>query len=184
MCIYPITQHLEKALGRKMRTPRDFDYLSKQIFDRLHVSLSPTTLKRLWGYLDDGGQPRESTLTILARFLGYSDWSDYMEHAQDEKSQESDPLLCRKLSINEVLREGDRLRLTWHPDRVCDVEYLGDLRFVVVDSEHTRLRVGDTFECSLVMEGEPLYLDNLRQEGRPPVSYVCGKKSGVLFQRL
>ena len=179
-----LTQHIEQALGWRMRTPRDFDNLSKQIFDRLHVNLSATTLKRLWGYLGDGGQPRESTLTILARFLGYRDWADYEARQQEAADQESDPLMCRKLSVTEALRKGDRLRLTWHPDRVCDIEYLVELLFVVIASEHTRLKTGDTFECSLVMEGEPLYLDNLRQEGRPPVNYVCGKKSGVLFQRL
>lgn len=92
--------------------------------------------------------------------------------------------MCRSLSVTEELSRGDRVRLTWHPDRTCDIEYHGNLHFEVVASENTRLKVGDTFECSLIVEGEPLYLDHLRQPGRPPVSYVCGKKSGVLFQLL
>ena len=50
------------------------------------------------------------------------------------------------------------------------------------DLVNTRLKVGDTFECSLIIEGEPLYLDNLRQDGHPPIAYVCGKKSGVFFE--
>lgn len=45
-----------------------------------------------------------------------------------------------------------------------------------------RLREGDTFECSLIIEGEPLYLDNLKQGELPAIAYVCGKKTGVFFE--
>ena len=91
-------------------------------------------------------------------------------------------MLSRRLSEANSLVPGDRLRLTWQPERVCDIEYLGDLRFKVIASEKTRLHGGDTFECSLIVEGEPLYLDNLIQYNRPPIAYVCGKKSGVNFE--
>ena len=53
---------------------------------------------------------------------------------------------------------------------------------MVTASEKTRLKEGDTFECCLIVEGEPLYLDNLRQGNRPPIAYICGKKSGVNFE--
>ena len=72
----------------------------------------------------------------------------------------------------------------WQPERVCDVEYMGDLLFRVISSANTRIHEDDTFECSLIIEGEPLYLDNLKQGNRPPIAYVCGKKSGVLFEYL
>jgi len=70
----------------------------------------------------------------------------------------------------------------WQPDRTCDVKYLGEQQFVVVASENTQLREGDTFECSLIIEGEPLYLDNLKQGELPAIAYVCGKKTGVFFE--
>ena len=58
----------------------------------------------------------------------------------------------------------------------------GDLQFRVIASENTRLKAGDTFECSLIIEGEPLYLDHLKQTGQLSISYVCGKLSGVFFE--
>jgi hypothetical protein len=58
----------------------------------------------------------------------------------------------------------------------------GDLQFRVIASENTRLKAGDTFECSLIIEGEPLYLDHLKQTGQQSISYVCGKLSGVFFE--
>ena len=91
-------------------------------------------------------------------------------------------MLSRRLSVANSLVPGDRLRLTWQPERICDIDYLGELRFKVIASEKTRLHGGDTFECSLIVEGEPLYLDNLIQYYRSPIAYVCGKKSGVNFE--
>lgn len=82
------------------------------------------------------------------------------------------------------LRKGDRVRLTWLPDRTCDILYEGSLSFRVTNSSYTRLQTGDTFHCSLIIEGEPLYLDNLQQQEQPPVVYVCGKKSGVYYELL
>ena len=90
--------------------------------------------------------------------------------------------MSRQLSVAKELNVGEHLRLTWQPDRVCDIEYLGDLQFRVIASENTRLKPGNTFECSLIIEGEPLYLDHLRQGAMPAIAYVCGKKTGVWYE--
>ena len=37
---------VEKAVGREMRTPRDFDYLVARIYDATGENLSAMTLKR------------------------------------------------------------------------------------------------------------------------------------------
>ncbi len=167
-----------------MRTPKDFDLLSSRIYARLHIQISTTTLKRLWGYLSSDSQPREGTLSILSRFLGYQGWEDYCLQAGRTKEQQSQMVMSRHLSVAESLQKGDRLRLTWLPDRTCDILYEGSLSFRVTDSSNTRLQTGDTFHCSLIIEGEPLYLDNLQQQEQPPVVYVCGKKSGVYYELL
>ncbi len=94
--------------------------------------------------------------------------------------------MTRRLSVNSELRLGDRLRLSWQPGRVCDVEYLDNLLFRVIASKNTRLQSGDTFQCSLIIEGKPLFLDNLQQANSiptaAPIAYVCGKKTGVHFE--
>ena len=81
------------------------------------------------------------------------------------------------------MTENDILTLYWQPGRVCRVRYVGNLLFQVVSSERTRLRTGDYFQCSLIVEGEPLYLTNLLQQGRLATNYVCGKNGGVRFER-
>ena len=179
-----LCSEIERALGCRIQTPKDFQYLSERIYDRLHVMVSSTTLKRLWGYLADDVEPRPATLGILARFLGYRDWEDYCVRSAMLPETQSSPVMSRRLSVMTELRAGDCVRLSWLPDRVCEVEYLGGLRFRIVSSENTRLRAGDTFSCSMIIEGEPLYIDNLRQNDAAPLAYVCGKRSGIRFEIL
>lgn len=175
---------IETALKKKLCSPKDFEFLRERLYARLHVLVSRTTLMRLWGYVDEEVTPRKGTLDTLAQFLGYQDWDSYCQNSLLPKEQQSSPIMSRKLSVAKELVLGEQLRLTWQPDRICDIEYLGDLQFRVTASENTRLKAGDTFECSLIIEGEPLYLDQLRQDGQQTISYVCGKKSGVLFEFL
>lgn len=173
---------VETALGVNLKTPKDFEMFRSKIYARLGVLVSSTTLKRLWGYLDDDVQTSETTLSIISRFLGYRDWNEYQSRGVNSCETESNPVMSRRLSVKDQLTPGERLLLLWHPDRKCEVEYLGDLKFRVVASENTRLRPGDTFSCNLIVAGEPLYIDNLQQGQNPPIAYVCGKKSGVRFE--
>lgn len=177
-----LKKEIEAALGQEIRTPKDFEYLRECIYSRLQVLISRTTLMRIWGYVDEKVVTRESTLGILAQFLGYRNWEEYQQNGSSSEEEGSSPVLSRRLNVANDLALGDCLRLTWQPGRVCDIKYLGEQRFVVTASEKTRLKKGDTFECSLIVEGEPLYLDNLRQGNHPPIAYICGKKSGINFE--
>ena len=180
--IINLRKEIEDALHQQLKTPKDFEFLRERIYARQHILISRTTLMRIWGYVDEDVEPRKGTLDILAQYLGYQSWDDYNMNAQRSKEKQSSPVLNRRLSVAQALNYGDKVRLTWQPKRVCDVEYLGDLNFRVVASENTRLHQGDLFQCSLIIEGEPLYIDNLQQDHHLPIAYVCGKKSGVHYE--
>ncbi len=178
--IQTLCSSVEAAVGRKMQSPKDFKSLSEIIFTRVHSLISPSTLMRIWGYIDSDVKPRVNTLTQLARFAGFRDWDDFL--STDHSSRQSSVVICRHLNVSTDIQRGQRLRLRWLPDRICDVVYLGNLYFEVTHSEHTGLRPGATFMCPLIIEGEPLYLDNLLQHDIPASAYVCGKRNGITFQ--
>ena len=69
--ITELKKRIETSVKRKMKTPTDFIFLSGAVFERTRETMSPTTLKRLWGYIEGADQTRNSTLEILARFLGF-----------------------------------------------------------------------------------------------------------------
>lgn len=87
---------VEQKVGRKMYTPKDFEYLSEKIFEQLHQHISTSTLKRLWGYLPGKSNPRISTFNLLAQFIGYNDWQDFCCQVSD-----AEPSPPEALSVEE-----------------------------------------------------------------------------------
>ena len=67
---------VERKAGRQMLTPKDFQWLEKRMFEDIHERVSASTLMRLWGYRS-GGVPRQTTLDVLARFVGYEDYVQF-----------------------------------------------------------------------------------------------------------
>ena len=72
-----LIQLIEQTIGRKVKSPKDFTFLANCIFDKMGETLSPSTLKRVWGYMPGYATIRPSTLDLLARFVGYSDWDGF-----------------------------------------------------------------------------------------------------------
>lgn len=179
-CYAQLNREVEKAAKLTASTPKDFESLSEAIARRTGVLLSPTTLKRLWGYLDEPVRPRRTTLNVLARFCGWRDFDDFTVGNHPEV--ESGNIGSAFIRAGENIRRGERVRLFWPPSRMCLIEYMGGLDWKVVAAEGTRLQPGDTFRCALIVSGEPLYLDNLIHEGSRPGVYVCGSKSGITFK--
>ena len=173
---------VEEAVGIEQLSRSDFDDLENQIFNRLHVHISATTLKRLWGYVSTDSIPRRRTLDTLAQFIGYNNYSHFCQTAHDGNAEASAPVLSHHIDVEKDLTTDDTITIFWNPGRICTLRYLGDRRFIVMESENTRLTKGATFLCSLIVEGEPLFISDLVLNDQQPVGYVCGKKGGVRYQ--
>ena len=178
-----LCQAIEKAAGFTVATPADFDRLSDCIFSRTNVTVSTSTLKRLWGYAGLQTNPRRYTLDTLARFVGHKDYAAF-EQTVGTAGREQSQLFLSNAITADVLEVGEIMQLTWLPDRLCLIEHLGGGRFRVVRAENTKLMVGDTFECHLFINHEPLYIDRLLHNGLPPISYVAGRQDGVMVRKV
>jgi len=174
--ISELKQQIEESVGRKMKTSNDFTFLSGAIWERTHENISPSTLKRLWGYVDGPDTTRNSTLEILLKFLGFKDWNGFLEHIGQDNG--SDRVTKQHIKTDD-LKVGDLVSVSWKPNRRCSFRYLGDYRFVVERAENSKLKVGNTFRCALFILGEPLYLNDLVQGDNPPVAFVVGNKDGL-----
>ena len=105
-----LCEAIERQMGRAMQSPLDFKWLSERIFERVHETLSPTTLMRLWGYRT-GVVPRQATLDILARFLGYEDYREFLNKSKE--TTESRNGEEAKVESDEGSRGGKRRKLRW-----------------------------------------------------------------------
>ena len=88
--IVSLRQDIESEVKRLIKTPYDFEFLAGVIWERLHEYISPTTLKRLWGYIEGADTTRRSTLCLLSKFLGYKDWEAYLEYLKQCEDDESE----------------------------------------------------------------------------------------------
>ena len=79
-----LREAVESTFGRKMQGHKDFTHLADDVLEKLQQYISPTTLKRFWGYLSEPVEPREETLDILSRYVGFDDWKSFAENAVQE----------------------------------------------------------------------------------------------------
>lgn len=86
--IQRLREAVESVAGRRMHTPKDFDFLRERIFEECHEMVSVSTLKRLWGYNRYEGSPRVSSLNPIARYVGFRDWDDFLQHNSNSEGQE------------------------------------------------------------------------------------------------
>lgn len=175
--ILKLREMVEESVSRKMKTPADFQFLTGVIQERCKETLGVSTLKRLWGYVDGYDTTRYSTLSILARCVGFRGWDDFCENS--DRLGESSNMIVGYTVNPADLAVGDCLTISWAPDRRVRIEHLGNGGFEVLQSENSKLKPGDTFRCSIFIIGEPLYLDNFVRGINPPTLFVVGNKGGL-----
>ncbi len=169
---------IENELKRRIKTPYDFEFLAGVVWERLHENISPTTLKRLWGYIDGADTTRRTTLCLLSRFLGYADWEAYMAALALRNDVESETFAGEGVRSDD-LQKGQLVEVTWLPNRRCVFRYEGANRYVATEAQNAKLQAGDRFETACFLIGKPMYLDNLIRGKETPVSYVAGSRNGL-----
>lgn len=179
---------VEYVTGCKMCTPKNFNLLAVRIYDRTHVSLSPSTLKRFWGYATkdeaSNGMRRKSTLDVLSRYAGYTDWEAFCHREKISPDKDASNLFFGHKQITaDSMQPGDTLIVIWKPNRRINLRYVGNSMWMVVDSKNSKLSVGDTFKCHIFIEHQPLVLSDLIHDNLPPCGYICGKNGGITIMR-
>lgn len=177
--ILQLRRDIEISVTRHINTPADFEFLSGVIWERTKTPISPTTLKRLWGYIEGADNTRQCTLDLLSKALGFADWEAYTADLEKNSEKQSDFLNAKHIKSSD-LQIGDVIEIKWMPNRICRLKYEGNGKYQIIKSENSKLSIGDTFLCMFFITGQPLYLDNLIHENSAPTSYVIGKKDGLI----
>ena len=171
-----LKQAVEKQFARRLATSADFAALSED----LEESLSPSTLKRLWGYVGMEVEPRTSTLDVLSRYVGYRDWRAFRAGLLNSSFSSSAYFNSERIDSQE-LQPGDVFQIGWRPDRIVTLKYLGNQRFRVDASENSKLQVGDEFTVSSIVKGFTLIIPEIVRGGEVLSSYIAGREGGIIF---
>lgn len=73
-----IIGQLKDKSGLQFDRAADFSTLAALISNTTKHSIGVTTLKRLFGYIEDERETNQSTLNLVARYLGYTSWEEYI----------------------------------------------------------------------------------------------------------
>ena len=158
-----------------------FVKLTELIESKCKEHISVTTLERLWGYSTrSANRISERILDIIARFVDAKSWDDFCCKLNGNREsilfEGNDIINCDSLKI------GSRIRLGWKPDRMCEVEYLVNYRFVATKVENSTIRSGDTFRCLQIQKGRELHMDNFTRCNEQESScarYIVGRTNGL-----
>ena len=120
---FNIIQLLKEKSGNELRLPSDCEFLSLDIESKTGVRIGATTLKRLLGFAQDERTPHTSTLDAIARYLGYAHWE---ELSQIEDKGNSDFDTPEEEIRSADLQSGASVEITYLPDRMVRMQYLGD----------------------------------------------------------
>lgn len=171
-----VKARLEQACGKVLVTSADCQVVVDSIWNKMHERVSLNTIKRLTGFLPYENSHRRSTLDIIAVYLGYSSWLQLTTLLQTNNSD---------FSVNEEtilaanLKPGDRVGLTYHPDRTLMLQYMGNGFFDVAGCKNSKLQVGDRVCISALTLNYPLLASQVIRGGISLGSYTAGKVGGV-----
>lgn len=155
----------------------------KQGLCQTECSVSASTLKRIWGYVNMNPTPRRSTLDILSKYIGQKDFKSFCEGLKTSNAFHSmfftaDFISTKSLSPDTLIEIG------WGPDRIVTLRYLKDSLFEVVASRNSRLATGDRFETSDFIKDTPLYISRILRDGDYTSSYIAGRQGGLSHLRI
>lgn len=176
--IEELKSRVEKKYGRLLSTTTDFDEFSFVLDRTVQQSISASTLKRIWGYVNDAHKTRKFTLDILARYIGYENFDQFVAWLKTTTRYNSSFFNACQLTSGE-LDCGQMLEIGWSPNRLLTFKYLGSSTFEVVTSCNSKLLPGDRFITGCFIMRQPLLLPYIMRGGECTKSFIAGRNGGL-----
>ena len=173
-----ILRRIKEKTGINMTKSVDFEILAQAIKDKTNESLGVNTLKRLFGYKTDKVVPRLSTMDVIAQYLGCTDYESLIKELGDE----ADISMFTPIDAIEVkdLEKGTQVRISYEPNRIIFLTYLGDMQFIVNEIEGSKnILKGDVLIITQLAVGHRLIVAQVIRNSENLGSYEAAKFKGL-----
>ncbi len=170
---------VERKFGKPLDSTNDFDEFSLCLKSKKLGTVSASTLKRLWGYVNDSHQPRTNTLDILASYLGHAHFQDFCLWLKKSTVYNSSFFSAHIIDVPGNLALGDEVEIGWAPNRYLRLNYRGGVMFEVRESKESKLQTGDCFEAVSFVLGQPLLLAYVLRDGQRTPPFIAGRNGGL-----
>lgn len=176
--IEELKQYVEQRYGKVLGTSNDFEAFSAYLQKANGFFVSTSTLKRLWGYVNDKHVPRRLTLDFLSMYIGYANFNEFTLWLKTHTKYNSSFFRASMLLSNDI-KPDSTVEIGWQPNRIVRLRYLGESNYEVISSVNSKLSVGDRFVTGCFIENQPLYLPFLERNGERTPPFVAGRNGGL-----
>lgn len=152
------------------------EFLRNDIEARTGEALSLNTIKRLTGILHYDSSPREVTLDIISKYLGYHNWHQLNSNIQNRISDFNIPSNFIDLQGLPIKKE---VIVKWQPNRLIHLEHQNNGNFLVIKSENSKLIEGDVLYLSQIAIGFPFMVKEVRRDGNSLGNYTAAQIEGL-----
>lgn len=174
---------LEEKYNKALTSTTDFDGFSLFVQKKTNQCVSPSTLKRLWGYVSDSHKPRTDTLDRLAKCLGHKNYSDFVKDLKTNTRYNSSFFAAEQLSSGDIA-DGCTIEIGWSPNRLVTLRYHGNSLYEVTRSQNSKMQEGDRFVTGCFIKGQPLYLPYIERTGGRTAPFVAGRNGGLTIIKV
>ena len=171
---------VEREYNRGLRTSTDFEEFSYHCKQQTGEHISTSTLKRLWGYVNDNHMPRQHTLDILAKYIGHENFSQFCIWLKSSTAYNSSFFTTKQLLSKELV-PGQEIEIGWSPNRYLRLRYEGESEFLITQAIQSKLQEGDRFETASFLLGEPLFLPYILRDETRTSPFIAGRNGGLTF---
>ncbi len=169
---------VEKKYGRILSTTTDFEEFSMELKRQLQKEISSSTLKRIWGYVNDTHKTRKYTLDILANYIEHDNFDSFVAWLKTSVHYNSSFFdACQILSSD--LNTGQLVEIGWSPNRQLLLCYLGNSKYEVMETRNSKVQIGDRFVTGCFIKGQPLILPFIERHGQNTSPFVAGRNGGL-----
>lgn len=169
---------IEARFGQEITESKQCVALAQHIYEVTHQSFGDTSAKRMFGLTSDPVKRHQaSTMDIIAQYLGYADRKE-LAHALGNTDD-----ISMFEPIDEVdfdnLAAGEQIQLTYNPDRLLTLTYMGDFWFIINESKNSKLQKGDRLRITQLAKGFDLLIADVVRNGRSLGNYHAAKDGGI-----
>lgn len=169
-------KQIEQKFNKEIRYPSDCEALAGDIVRVTKNSISTSTLKRIFGFIKGSQEPRLYTLDVLAKYLGFVNWDNYLENLV--QIENSDFISIEQLEIDNLSLQS-RIEIKYAPSSRLILEYHSDFMFVVLESENCKLEIQDKIKLFNIIKSYPLIINHVIRNNVNLGSYKAAKISGI-----
>lgn len=168
---------IKQKFNSEIKYSQQCEVLALAIEEETGQSLSTTTLKRLLGFVSGSAQPRSSTLDIIAQYIGYPNYK-LLEQDLGENNEISEFRPVENISSDD-LEMGEQIQVTYNPNRIILMTYLGNNLYLINESRGSKLLKGDKLLISGFYIGFELLIYDVERSGKHLGSYIAAKQGGL-----